>query len=180
MALRIEELQDADLFRERVAAAVGTRFGELPTLSAPLPVETADPAAIGAGQIRPTSAERPPRWQCLIGREEPEAVVEVVRDADDYVVVSINTGDLAPSLNDAVLSAESLGDIEDFELRELEIPGLHFAAIHLIGRTKVLFIPVVSTEHRMAGIEPLTPMTGAELGAALRPHAYRIADEIVQ
>lgn len=180
MTIRIEELQDAALLHKRVAAAVGTRFGELPSISAPLPVETADLAAVGAGEIRPSSARQPPRWQCLIGRDEPEAVVEVVREADDYVVVSVTTGDLAPSLNDAVLTAENLSDTDDFELRELEIPGLHFAAIHLVGRTRALFIPVVSNEHPMPGIEPLTPMTEAQLGAALRPYAYRVADELVQ
>ena len=177
MAIRITAIEDSNRFRDRVMAVVGGRFGPQPLLSDPFPVETAELAALREGRLQPASPEPAPRWQCLIGQNEPEAIIEVVRGTHDYDVVSVNWGELAPLLNEAVLAAERLVGDEDFELRELEVPGLHFSAIHLFGLERSLFLPIISPEYPMPGVEPLIPYDMTELGAALQPHAELVADQ---
>jgi hypothetical protein len=172
MPLRVEPPDDAQDLQESVISAVGAQFGSTPTVSAPYPVETANLAAVAAGDILGGLLDTP-RWQCLVGGEEPRAAVDVTRDSEGYVVVSVNYGELAPRLNEVVARAEELLPHGDYELRSLEVPGLNFVAVHLAGETSDLFFPVLPSGAGSDDI-PARLYTTTELAASLRDAAVQV------
>jgi hypothetical protein len=172
MSLRVESPDDAQDLQDSVISAVGTQFGHTPTVSAPYPVETANLETVAAGDILGGLVDIT-RWQCLIGTEEPSAAVDVIRDQDHYVVVSINYGELAPRLNEVIRTAEQLLPQGDYELRSLEVPGLNFVAVHLVGEGSDLFFPILPSGAGPNNI-PVRSYTAAELAASLQEAAEQV------
>jgi hypothetical protein len=170
MALRIVPPDGLEQLWQRVLNTLGQRFGPHPMLTQPYPVETVALETLASGRLQGAGGEA--RWQCLAGAVEPEAAIDVVRVTGEFMVVSVNYGRLAAHINDAVALAHDATGPHDYELRALEVPGLHFAALELVATDERLFVPV----------EPLD--TGAtriysaeELAATLQPQAERTLDE---
>jgi hypothetical protein len=172
MPVRIDPPEDLERIRERVSASVAGTFGTELTLSTPYRVEAVDLESLAGGELN-LSWEA--RWQCLVGPGEPTAAVDVVRQAGDYVVVSINYGDLAPRFNEAAALADSLLGAGDYELSEIEIPGLHLAVARLIDTVdgSESLIPVLPLSDDGEPIEVMRIYTPEELTAALQPAARR-------
>lgn len=172
MPVHIEPPEDLDLIRERVWASVAGTFGEELTLSTPYRVEAVDLESLAGGALNLSWGAR---WQCLVGAGEPTAAVDVVREADEYFVVSINYGDLAPRFNEAAALADSVLGVRDYALSEIEIPGLHVAVARLVdildGSER--FIPVLPLSDGAEPIDVMRVYSPEELTDALQPAAQR-------
>ncbi len=81
--------------------------------------------------------------ECDLRHRRAIRKLDVTRNPEGYVVVSVNYGELAPRLNEVVARAEELLPYGDYKLRSLEIPGLNFVAVHLADETSDLFFPVL-------------------------------------
>lgn len=69
-------------------------------------------------------------------------------------------------------SAEELAASTDYELRALEVPALHFAAVHLVAEV-ALFIPVLEIRGGRTEIKTMRPYSAKELADALQPLAQQ-------
>lgn len=176
MTIRLSNPHSPEALRDRIVQAVGTSFGDPLMLSAPYLVDIVELESVAAGQLH-DPYPRAPRWQCLVGRTEPEAAVDLIEDEKDYVVVSINAGDLAPRISETVARAQNLAEDDDYELRGFEIPALHFAAVRLSGTRTEFFLPVPEPQTVELDLEPLRPYTAADLAERLALPARRVLDE---
>jgi hypothetical protein len=175
MPVHIEEIEESNAIREKVLASVGDAYGEMLTLSAPLQVGTVALDSLVRGEMSYTEG---PRWQCLVGAEEPSAAVDVIRQGDEYLVVSINRGELAPRLNEAIVTAEKRLDDDEYMLSEVEIPGLHLAAARLVSVASKaeLLIPVLGVPGNH-DLEPMDIYRPEDLAAILQRDAAQVLDE---
>lgn len=175
MPIRIEPPEDLAQLEERVLEAVGATFGSLVTMSTPYRVETVELEWIARQRTRISS---PGRWQCLVGNDEPAAAIDIRRERSDYVVISVNHGELATRFNDAVTAADEISGSKVYELRALEVPGLHFAAVHLLADEETsLFIPALEVPGAEPALEVLRAYSSGELFESLRPAAERALSE---
>lgn len=172
MPVHIEPPKDAALIRERVAASVGQTFGVDPTLSLPFPIREADLKSLANGRLELIWSSR---WRCLAGVEEPTAAVDVIHEAGHYSVVSINRGELASRFNQALMLADKELSERDYELSEVEIPGLHLALARLVDSLDghELLIPVLPLQGASTPIVLMEAYSPEELIAALQPEAQR-------
>ena len=170
MALFFTEPLQLDLLLHRAAAALGEDLGPDMQIAQPVEAETWQYDAV-TNEARRTGAPGR-RWQCLAGVEGPAVVVDIVEEAGDYTVVSVNRGTLAGDLNDAVAFAEAqLGDdAGGYLVRSMQVPALHFASLHLSGPSELL-IPMSPPP---AGGTDLTIAPISDLPRLLAPLAQRL------
>jgi hypothetical protein len=146
MPISIPEPTDPESLVVRVGEAIGSRFGERFTMSAPYPVHLLDHGALTAGRLEFTTLGMA-RWQCLVGPSEvdqaPEedptggdalAAVDVAWvDDGPCSVVSINHGAMAAAVNQAATVANQVAGEHDFWFTTIEFPELHFAAVRMVA-----------------------------------------------
>lgn len=168
MPLHFPEPHDLERLLTRAAAALGVDLGPAIELAQPIEAETWAYDAPGHQAYPSMTSGR--RWQCLAGVDGPEVVVDLVEEADDYTVVSVNHGTLAVELNAAITFCdEQLPDSGDYIVRSLQVPSLHFSSLHLTGPADLL-VPLDPP--------PLAIITVTELPSLLAPLAERLGPGI--